>query len=1215
MPLRLKSLELHGYKTFASRMEFQFGEGITAIVGPNGSGKSNIADSLRWVLGEQSYGLLRGKKTEDMIFAGSEQRPKAGMASASITFDNSDGWLPVDFSEVALTRRAYRDGHNEYLLNGQQVRLRDINELLAASGLSERTYTILGQGLVDASLALKADERRRLFEEAAGIGLYRVRRDDAVRRLETTERNLERVLDILAELEPRLRSLERQARRAIEFSRAQADLKVLLRDWYGYHWHRAQQELTDAQVSVRGQEVRTREAREAYARIQSEFGGFRERLTGLRAQLNLWHRQSAELHNRKETISRELAVLEERRRALLASQQALLSEQERASGEETLARERVAEVEQESARLQSEHEEAKTQLGAAQSALQARQAERAAVEAKLNEAREQVNTLNAQRAESLARLDELKLRIESQNQKLESARQMIHTAEAAFKKADTIFANARVLRERLEGQLNEAEQRVESAKQHADDLEKELRAYRQQRDSRAAEQARVQAQLEVIEQAEASLAGYAEGARLLLDAARQSRLSARGALSASLDVPAELEVAISAALGDSLDAILLSNDSVEEALALLEQGEGRAALLPLDNVQEKPGFSEKPGFYVPDDPDCLGVAAALLNTNEDLRAATELLLGQTLIVKNRAAARRLLADQKPGFLEKPGFYRVVTLAGEVFRADGLILAGKSPRSGTLGRPRQKRETQSALEDVTTRLASLDDSITRLSADLEAARRAQADRQSEALAARGELESARGAEQKLTLDSESARRQFEFTKSQVEALTGEVAGAESDRERVARLRSEMEASAGVAQESIRAFTSEMAALSVDEVQEQVTYWNTRLAVTERSLEELSNRRMERDAATVKLEAQKEDVSNRLAEAEQSLILLDADKGSLRSQEFELNARIEELNVKIEPAEKNLENAEQQETNFQAQEGEAQRAMTNAERALGQTQLELTRRQEALETLRNRIQDDFGLVNFEYRENVSGPVPLPLEGMVEQLPVVTELAPELEEQMAQARMQVRRMGAVNPEAQTEFEAESQRYGFMKEQVEDLKKAEADLRQVIAELDDLTQREFHKTFEQVANEFRTIFIKLFGGGSARLTLTDPENLVETGIEIEAKLPGRREQGLALLSGGERSLTAIALVFALLKVSPTPVCVMDEVDAMLDEANVGRFRDLLRELSRDTQFVVITHNRNTVQAADVIYGITMGRDSASQMMSLKLDEVSDEMLGRGRG
>ena len=309
MPLRLKSLELQGYKTFASKTTFEFASGITAIVGPNGSGKSNIADALRWVLGEQSYTLLRGKKTEDMIFNGSEHRPRASMASAHILFDNTAGWLPVDFTEVGMTRRAYRDGHNDYLLNDQQVRLRELNELLAASGLSERTYTILGQGLVDASLALKAEERRRLFEEAAGVGLYRVRREEAVKRLETTMRNLERVLDIMSELEPRIRSLERQAKRATEYIRAQADLKGILREWYGYHWHRAQKELTDSREVVKAQEARVAEAREAHVKAQEAYNAFRERFTGLRAQLNAWHRQSAELHNQREEVSRELRCL------------------------------------------------------------------------------------------------------------------------------------------------------------------------------------------------------------------------------------------------------------------------------------------------------------------------------------------------------------------------------------------------------------------------------------------------------------------------------------------------------------------------------------------------------------------------------------------------------------------------------------------------------------------------------------------------------------------------------------------------------------------------------------------------------------------------------------------------------------------------------------------------------------------------------------------
>src|SRR5512141_2765305 len=288
MPLRLKSLELQGYKTFATRTTFEFASGITAIVGPNGSGKSNIADSLRWVLGEQSYSLLRGKKTEDMIFSGSEHRSRAGMASAEIVFDNTAGWLPVDFVEVAMTRRAYRDGHNDYLLNGQQVRLRDMNELLAASGLSERTYTILGQGLVDASLALKADERRRLFEEAAGVGLYRVRREEAIKRLENTERNLERVQDIMAEVGPRIKSLERQAKKAAEYGGARADLRAVLREWYGYHWHSAHEEVERTRQRLAQEEAKVADARETHEKAQAEYGQYRERLNVLRAKLTAW---------------------------------------------------------------------------------------------------------------------------------------------------------------------------------------------------------------------------------------------------------------------------------------------------------------------------------------------------------------------------------------------------------------------------------------------------------------------------------------------------------------------------------------------------------------------------------------------------------------------------------------------------------------------------------------------------------------------------------------------------------------------------------------------------------------------------------------------------------------------------------------------------------------------------------------------------------------
>ena len=423
---------------------------------------------------------------------------------------------------------------------------------------------------------------------------------------------------------------------------------------------------------------------------------------------------------------------------------------------------------------------------------------------------------------------------------------------------------------------------------------------------------------------------------------------------------------------------------------------------------------------------------------------------------------------------------------------------------------------------------------------------------------------------------------------------------------------LEGNLALVQDEVRTINGELISLDLDEFNNQVVFWNTRAQVSERSLEEAEKRLEERKIASVRLVSLRDEMTSRINEIELSVKTLDDEKASLLDGEHVLNRQISELRTSIDPAEQELIMAEQAESAYQEKETSGLKSLQIVERQNTQVQLDLARKQEAIENLRRRVEDDFGLVLFEYEVPMEGAVPLPLGDMVETLPVVTELAPGLEDSLTQKKAQLRRMGSINFESKQEYEQTLERFNYMSAQIEDLREAEEDLRQVIAELDELTKKEFTKTFDEVASRFKEIFVRLFGGGSARLVLTDPDNLTETGIDIEARLPGKREQGLALLSGGERSLTAIALVFALLKVSPTPVCVMDEVDAMLDEANVGRFRDLLMELSLDTQFVIITHNRNTVQAADVIYGITMGRDSASQMISLKLDEVTDEMLRR---
>jgi chromosome segregation protein len=1191
--MRLKSLELHGYKTFAARTEFQFSERVTAIVGPNGSGKSNIADSLRWVLGEQSFTLLRGKKTEDMIFAGSEQRPRASMASATVIFDNSEGWLPIDFSEVAITRRAYRDGENEYLLNGQRVRLRDVSELLAKSGLAERTYTIIGQGLVDTALSIKADERRRLFEEAAGIGLYRSRREESLRRLETTRHNLERVQDILAELQPRLKSLERAARRMQEYEQIKADLRVILRDWYGYHWHHAQGELTDAREAAHIQENALEEARRSYAGLDEKLAAARDQISGLRGRLNSWHRQLSTLHTRRETVSRDLAVADERERSLAGQQQSLQAERARLEEELTLLDERLQTATQDVQTRQAELNEARTQAQTARKALQERQAERALVEEDLQRTRQNLSALGGRQGQLQARLAEREAQAQRQQQSLQAAGQAVIAAEKDVQAAESRWQAAIQARRAAEEKRQATDAALQNQRERLTQAETARKQLLDTRSARQADLARLKAQAEVLEQAERALSGYGSGAKLLLEAARQSKLKGvRGALSSLLEVPAEYETAISAALGEYLDAVILNDEDLDAALEKLAGQNARAALLPLSHIAP-------PSVSV----DAIEghLAATLIQAPPDLRPAVDLLLGQTWIVADRAAARKALAGQRQNL-----GLRVVTLKGEVFHASGPVVAGLEGKGGTLGRTRQRREIQEKLEDAEKRVAEIE-------SQMKTADQALAMLQSDGKRLQSELDTARAAERSAVnaagqeeLNLEKARRQLAFQKEQHARLEGEITrGATESRqmvEEVAQLETKLQQARGRQRE----LNAALAELALDEFQAQVSHWNTRIAVAEQAVGSAQNQQRERQTALDAAKKRQSGLEARGSELVKSLESLADEKETLRQGEAAANQEIEALQVLIDPAEAELAAAESHQENLQTVETAARQVMSQAEHRHAQARITLARRQEALDSLRGRIEDDFGLVAFEYTEETSGPTPLPLQGMVEALPYVKELPVNMEENIKHQRAQLRRMGPINPDAHKEYLEVQERHEFMTTQVADLNAAEAGIKEVIAELDVLMQREFRKTFDAVAHEFRQTFTRLFGGGSAKLVLTDPQDLTNTGIDIEARLPGRREQGLSLLSGGERSLTAVALVFSLLKVSPTPFCVLDEVDAMLDEANVGRFRDLLAELAATTQFAIITHNRNTVQAADVIYGITMGRDSASQIVSLKLDEVS---------
>jgi chromosome segregation protein len=1198
MPLRLKSLELHGYKTFANRTLFEFAEMVTAIVGPNGSGKSNITDSVRWVLGEQSYSLLRAKKTDDMIFSGSEGRARAGMASATISFDNSDGWLPIDFTEVAMTRRAYRDGLNEYILNGQRVRLKDITELLSQSGLAERTYTVISQGLVDVTLSLRADERRRLFEEAAGIGLYRSRRDEALRRLETTKRNLDRVQDILAEIKPRLASLERQARRAQEYEAVRADLQVLLREWYGYYWHNAQKELAESQRATHAQETKLEHSQQEQIRLARELESHRERTGVLREELNTLHKELAELHVQREAVSRELAVSEEKERSLSIQQDNYQGEVINLGEEFGRLEEQLKMTEQDLDRQASDLEEAHFQLEAAHQALVDRQAERDILETTIQAAQHELATLNASQGQLQASLVEKRAQKERIQKVLQSTIVDLDRIKGDSKKAESEYQSALMVEQEAEKNLKTIED--ESQKQHKkiDKLNAQKTRKLEERTTQVTELARMETLLDVLDQAEATLTGYTSGTQLLLKAAQQQRLfGARGSLNNYLEMPVELEVAISAVLGDFIDAVLLDVEP-DRALDLLKEKTVRGILLPLMDLKpERPlTLSGMEGD------DILGIAAEMVQVPPELHQAVELLLGRVIVVRDRKTARRVLKGQPSGT-------RAVTLHGEVFHASGpvFVIRASEPGSGhsLFGRARQRRETASGCLRLKSQLEILDRSLieleTNLSGQLAKGNRLEQLREK----AFQDYQERIGFTQRARMNGEGIERRLIWTKEEHQRLQNESLRIQTEE---AGLTSELKLLAeklAQGRESLQAQNAMLDTLVLDEFQSQFSHWKTLEAVAERALNDIKALCEERRSNLERVQRAQALLQIRLNELDLTREgLKDSHVEYLRA-ENEITERIQDLNSRIEPIEIKLKSIEQEQSELQKEETNARQSTSLAEHLFAQTRITLARRQESLNSLRRHIENDFGLVAFEYVEQISGPTPLPLEGMVEQLPKVSHLSPDIEEIIKRQRAQLRRMGPINPEAQAEYLEVKQRFEFLTGQLADLEKAEEDVHQVIGELDSLMESEFRRTYDAVNTEFLQIFSRLFGGGSAHLVLTDQGDMSTAGIDIEVRLPGRRIQNLALLSGGERSLTATSLIFAILKVSPTPFCVLDEVDAMLDEVNIGRFRDLLHELSHNTQFVIVTHNRNTVQVADVIYGVTMGRDSVSQVLSLKLDEI----------
>jgi len=1208
--LYLKRLELQGFKTFAGRVEFTFPVGTTAIVGPNGSGKSNIADAVRWVLGEQGTRLLRIKKTEDVIFAGTSHRPRLGMAEATLTLDNSDGWLPLEYNEVTLTRRTFRSGETEYLINRNKVRLRDVTDLLLKANLGQNAYTVIGQGMVDAALSLRPEERRTLFEEAADIKRFRLKRQESVEKLAETEMNLTRVADLIGEITPRLTLLREQAHRAREAASIQKDLRQTLIAWYSHLWQEAQAAHEKAEAELARVTRLRGDAESRVNAITTSLADLRARQQALRATLGDWHRQASLLHSQAESHERELAVIQERLAAFTRQRaeltQELIARQSQLGHEEEV----LARLEREGAGRIAQVSQLKADLSAIQAALANAEAEALQRQTRLQAAQAELSTLTARRNETLTRLQEL------------TDRRAELTAEAARQAAARQSAEAELAQ--LDRQIKATQGSIAQLTSQMQALATQAAAHQATLDAARARQQELmiaiaaterdraarQARLDLLTRLRENYEGYFAGVRAVMASKLPGVI---GTVASLLTVPKELETAIEVALGSRVQDLVVDTwANAEAAIAHLKQARGgRATFLPLDTVH---AGRPRPA---PADDGVIGVAADLVQADSQYQSVLRYVLGQTLVVRDLSVARRHL---------NAGFSQIVTPGGEVVRPGGALTGGTPPGSdagGMLTREREWRELPGEISNQDRQLIELNQALKQAREEETVAVKGLAglERERQLLTGRQRQEEADLAACQRQRDRrDQERRWLAENESRLAAelttLDEKKAGYQADQEA-------MQIAIQTVEATLRRLESEIAGLGLPNLREKVSLQSATLATAEE--QQRSHDAFLSNQQTIIARYQQEIAAKeaRITTLSQDAEALDSQITQIRAVLSEIAGQIAALEEQIRPTEATLAQQEEEQRQLGNQEAEARSVLLDQERAVAAASLAVQRSRDELARLRNQIEAEEGLVIEEEGELVTSgptlfrlPVDLPRQlrlqfdsttgGTLTPLMAVPAASPEqLKRRVDDLRRQLRALGPINPNAIKEFEETETRHTFLTTQADDLQRGVQSLHTAIAELDRLMQERFQTTFNQVATAFRAYFQRLFGGGTARLTLTDPDNLNDTGVEILAQPPGKRVQSLSLLSGGERALTAVALLFAILEVNPIPFCFLDEVDAALDEANIGRFCDALKTLAQRTQFMIITHNRGTMEMADTLYGISMGEDGSSVVLSLKIDEV----------
>jgi chromosome segregation protein len=1173
---RLRKLELTGFKTFARRTELLLPGGLTGIVGPNGSGKSNLADALRWALGEQTLQHIRSKKTEDVIFAGGANRAPLGTAEVTLTLDNTSGWIPLDFSEVTLTRRAYRSGENEYFINNARVRLRDVIELRNRAGFGQSSYSVIGQGLVDAVLSQRPDERRALFEEAAGIRHYQAKRDQTLDQLAAAEQNLVRVQDILAEIEPRLESLRRQSERAQQHAQLSEELRTLQIRWYAARRRHMQRQLAEAEAlaSEAQRELDTAAERSQLlagriSSIESEKLAHEQRL----AELN---RSALELQRQREQLLGHKSLAEDKLQFIRQqSQDAERELSQIAQSREALGKQ-LARIDADLAELRLAEDTLTAQMRGAEERAKAQADTLQAAEEQLRQAREALTSAGSLRTQAELEIADLTRRradLEQQaHQHAEDLKRKEGLRQALNEKHAALQAELQRLRgddERLSGQTEEARLAAIAAAAALNEQQAKLADLRRMHSELAT-------RLSLLEELQTNLEGLGEGTRMLI---RERRPGVLGSVTERLKVEPGYERAIAAALGHKLDAVLVASQGA--ALAILANGSVAEATLLVHNGAA-PDTEPAPPV-------------------EGIRTASSVVREPEPSIEWLLAGTVITADLEQALEAKRRGWRAVTIDGDVVDLDGTI----SRRGMTAGEAVLKR--QETIAHVRDRLSTSTAAVE--AAEKECDRLASQAAELEAQLARLEQEARQHAllRQQKAAEIRDFGQQIDAAQAQVDWLSnlaqqaGEQANAVELRRlalvaeldqgaaRLTQLRAELQASEeqlAAAQEAARRESERSAQIRLD------------LGVTRQELQHLQSQRGDLQQQVSSIERQLELRQRRAGEQAGIAARLQAEIDSAAAGLAGVEAQLRERELALPPLREQVAALAEQGRTLREQEAATHEQQSELDKRCYRLSFDQQRKREELESLASSLMDDLQLT----------------------LDVLPSPEPELPEpskrEIDSLKARLAAIGPINPGALEEFREVAQRHDFLTSQKADLAGAADRLRTVISELEELTRRQFLETFGQVATEFPRFFDLMFEGGKVDMFLTDPDNVHTTGVEIMAQPPGKRLQALPLLSGGERALVASALLFAILSVRPVPFCLLDEVDAALDEANVKRFCQALRSLAEGTQFIVITHNRETMAVADALYGVSMSQDGVSRLVSLRLPREegrpeTDERLG----